>query len=273
MNQPSLHVLIVDDHSINLELLKQFLLLLNLHVDCAESGKEAIKKQSLKQYNLIFMDLHMPQMDGLQTTRLIRQSNSSNRHTPIIALTADVLASRLEQALKVGMNDVMLKPVMMDKLHSMLKKWCPADNIERQKPPSTPAKTSVPAANPLPLIDHELALKRAAGNQKLAAEMQVLLLEMLPEHRQALKTAIQQRHIQQVHFHAHKLHGASNYCGVPALSHAANLVESQINARKLDKLDHQVGMLLIVIDQLMAALKANPQTAPSPPHTPSHQKP
>ncbi|MDQ7016408.1 MAG: response regulator [Gammaproteobacteria bacterium] len=267
----ALHLLIVDDHNINLELLKQFLLLLGLQVDCAQSGQQAIEKQSANKYDLIFMDLHMPMMDGLQTTRLIRQSNSINCKTPIIALTADVLASRLEKALKAGMNDIMVKPVMMAKLQAMLKKWCASTDFEAKKPAPAAKKKPISETNPLPLIDPDLALQRAAGNQKLANEMQAMLINMLPEQRQALKVAIQQRHIQQVHFHAHKLHGASNYCGTPALTHAANLVETQINARQLGKLDHQVGMLLIVIDQLIAALKS-PQTAPSQPHIPSHPK-
>ena len=79
-------VLVVDDYLINLDLTKYMLQMMKCHVDTAETGPEAIDKVKQKKYDIIFMDIQMPDMDGVEATREIRKITEKNGHIPIVAL-------------------------------------------------------------------------------------------------------------------------------------------------------------------------------------------
>ena len=91
----------------------------------AAYGKEAVKMVEDKDYDLIFMDCQMPEMDGFDATRTIRQLEQKNAKasTPIIALTANALEGDKNQCLAAGMTDFLAKPLKQDALHSLLKKY------------------------------------------------------------------------------------------------------------------------------------------------------
>jgi signal transduction histidine kinase/CheY-like chemotaxis protein len=126
---PEASVLVVDDNEINLlvasELLKQY----GIEADTAESGEKALRMISEKQYDLIFMDHMMPEMDGIEVTNRIRACSDWRARVPIIALTANAISGMMEIFLKNGMNDFISKPIELDKLHSILLTWLPQQKI------------------------------------------------------------------------------------------------------------------------------------------------
>ena len=88
------------------------------------SGQEALKKLEERNYDLIFMDGHMPGMDGFEATRQIRlREKETGQHSIIIALTADAMSGDEEKYLQAGMNDYLDKPVTPERIASMLSKW------------------------------------------------------------------------------------------------------------------------------------------------------
>lgn len=119
-----LKIMVVEDNKINQILAKQLLTKWQIEVDMADNGLIALEKLKTKTYDLILMDLQMPEMDGYETTIAIRsgQVNGINKHIPIIALTADAFAETKKQAILTGMNDFVTKPFKQDELFLKISK-------------------------------------------------------------------------------------------------------------------------------------------------------
>lgn len=119
----SLRVLLAEDNIVNQKLLKAMLAKTGIIVEVAANGKEALDKFIIASdtYDLILMDVQMPEMDGIEATEVIRRNG--HRKIPIIALTASAMAEDRQRCLKAGMNDFLSKPAKMDQVLSVIKKW------------------------------------------------------------------------------------------------------------------------------------------------------
>jgi len=116
-----LRILIAEDNLINQELMKQILGNLGYEPDTAENGVLAVEAASRHAYDLILMDVQMPEMDGLDATRKIRRE--LERQPVIVALTANAMQGDREECLQSGMDDYISKPVRLGELMQMLEKW------------------------------------------------------------------------------------------------------------------------------------------------------
>jgi len=117
-------ILIVDDNRMNQEVLKALLSTKGHDVHEASNGRDAVKMSSVSRYDLIFMDCMMPEIDGYDATRMIRNSqHNPNVDTPIVALTANDLQGDRAKCLEAGMNDYLTKPVLPDSLSTILARW------------------------------------------------------------------------------------------------------------------------------------------------------
>jgi len=122
-------VLVVDDNPINQLVAREMLLSLGVAVDTAEHGMEALALLEHRAYALVFMDVMMPVLDGLATTRTWRDREAlqGRARLPIVALTANAMASDRERCLSAGMDDYLAKPVRREQLAQMLARWLPTD--------------------------------------------------------------------------------------------------------------------------------------------------
>ncbi len=120
---PNSSVLLVEDNEINQEVAAGMLDFFDIHPDIANNGKEAIELLEKKKYDLVFMDLIMPVMDGYETTKYIRTSESAYKDVPIIAMTANVVKEEIEKCMENGMNGHMGKPLEFKVLEKNLRKW------------------------------------------------------------------------------------------------------------------------------------------------------
>ena len=116
------NVLVVEDNFINQELMREMLDRLNCHVDTAENGVVALNQMKSNRYHMVFMDLHMPEMDGFEATRQIRQTEQEDP-TPIIATTANVTPGIVKQCLEAGMDAYLPKPFQLEDLEGLLNKY------------------------------------------------------------------------------------------------------------------------------------------------------
>lgn len=116
-------ILVVDDHPINLEIAATLMSMAGYEVDQAESGSQAVDRARRVAYDLILMDMHMPEMDGLQATRAIRALPSPFGTAPIIAMSADALPSQVERCYAAGMVDHIPKPVQREALYAKVERW------------------------------------------------------------------------------------------------------------------------------------------------------
>jgi signal transduction histidine kinase/ActR/RegA family two-component response regulator len=126
-------VLVVDDNLVNLSVASGLLQKYGIEVDTADNGQEGIDKATAKEYDIIFMDHMMPEIDGLDATRAIRALGGRHKRDIIIALTANVVSEARECFIQVGMNDFLSKPIIISHLQEILLKYLPAEKIVRTK--------------------------------------------------------------------------------------------------------------------------------------------
>jgi len=134
-------VLLVDDHPVNRELIRQQLEVLGLLVDDAANGSEALLGWTKGRYVAVLTDVHMPEVSGYDVARAIRSMDPT---VPIIAVTASALSSEREQCRQAGMTDLLLKPVLLNDLRSTLNKYLVSEQIKNLNGVASDAR-SVPA--------------------------------------------------------------------------------------------------------------------------------
>ena len=117
-----LHILVAEDHEIGRELLKKLLEMRGYSVTVAMSGHEVLRELQQRSFDLILMDIHMPELDGLSATAEIRRKEGDGRHIPIIALTAEFAPGLRERYAAVGITDYLAKPVKAEKLFEMVER-------------------------------------------------------------------------------------------------------------------------------------------------------
>ena len=253
-----LSVMVVDDHPGNLRLAKVFLEEMGVQVRACQSGTEAVTAFAAQHVDLVFMDIQMPDLDGIQTTRELRALEQGLRHTPIIALTAHALESERQYLLNAGMDDYLSKPVTENHLRHMLEKWTSPTGVRSGQ--SAEANTieiqehepGIPAHAPeLPVFDMTQALDRAGGRQLLAHEMHTMLLASLSHEAPRISAQAEAGSLEALLETVHKLHGATRYCGAPRLEHAARVLEEALKTDADEKVRNTaVDQLLMEIELL-----------------------
>ncbi len=155
-------ILVADDNAINLEVIAEALRRLNVTVETAENGQEAIARWQANDYGLVFMDCSMPVMDGYAATRLLRghEEASGKRRTPVIALTAQLAGASGNQWREAGMDDLITKPFTLKTIAKCLAAWLPnsaAGNADQAcQPAADDAGCPVSAHNHQPAIDRQV---------------------------------------------------------------------------------------------------------------------
>jgi PAS domain S-box-containing protein len=129
---PPMSILIAEDNMINQKLIVRILKILGQEVDITTNGKEALQAVHRKKYDIVFMDVQMPEIDGNEATRRIRTEIPHESQPVIIAMTAHALQGDREECLEAGMNDYMSKPILIDDVRYMLQKWYEAIQKQRE---------------------------------------------------------------------------------------------------------------------------------------------
>jgi signal transduction histidine kinase/ActR/RegA family two-component response regulator len=126
---PEARALLVDDIEINLQIATYMLAFYDLTIECADNGRDAIDKMANGNYDIVFMDHMMPEMDGVEATRLIRALGGEAACVPIVALTANAVSGAVDMFFANGFNDFLSKPIDDDALAQCLLKWLPEDKV------------------------------------------------------------------------------------------------------------------------------------------------
>jgi signal transduction histidine kinase/DNA-binding response OmpR family regulator/HPt (histidine-containing phosphotransfer) domain-containing protein len=254
-------LLLVEDNKLNQEVALGLLQDAHMSVDLAQNGEAAVRMVGAKQYDLVLMDMQMPVMDGIRATQLIR-SNPLFQTLPIVAMTANVMASDREKCVEAGMNDHVSKPIDPDELYRVLLKWIKTDGRSKS------AETAVPANVPtksLPLtnsdgntlqivgIDTKAALRRTGGNRLRYESLLSRFADSQAGAVDEIRAALAARDIPTAERTAHSLKGSAGNLGATALADVAAKAEAAV--RSGSGIDASLDLLKLSLDAVVKAIR------------------
>jgi len=255
-------VLAVDDNEANLKLINALLLEQVNEVVLAENGMKAFELCKNENFDLIFMDIQMPIMDGISTLKAIKK-DTCNSKTPIIAVTAHALSGEKEKMQQQGFNAYMTKPIDETMLSHIIYEYCDVDHFINSNKQHLSNASKITRITPPPLtitnktsavIDWSLAVERTGGKEDLAIEMLTGLVDSLAESQRSISKALLNQDTNQLKSLIHKLNGACCYTGAPNLTNICQELETQLkNAVTLDHLEPEFLEFFEQIEQVSTA--------------------
>ena len=211
-------ILVVEDNITNQKVARIILEKLGHRVDTVADGNEAVQALSMAPYDLVFMDVQMPVMDGLTATKLIRQGAHGvlSATVPIVAMTAHALAGDKERCLAAGMNDYISKPISPEKIKAVLEQY------EEHAPEH-------------PVFDRASFLARVVNDEALAAEIAGVFLETTPEHLSHLRRSIEEgASTVEVRECAHRIKGSAGNISALQFYHLALELEHAASEKRIE---------------------------------------
>ncbi len=250
-------VLLAEDNEFNRMLIERVLRTLNCEVDLAPTGREAVRKFHQVQYDLVLMDCHMPDLDGLEATRQIRAFEGPNRRVPIVAVTAGTVPGARQACLQAGMDDFIAKPFSLSTLRRKASHWLsmalPGPAPERSAPQSQPESSERPAVTakatssnaPPSSVDlsrlQELADE--AGSPRIVEELSLIFVEDMDRRLESLREAADERGERKLLSVIHSVKGACANFGALRMAALAESLERRVKRGDLLQLDLDVGEL------------------------------
>jgi PAS domain S-box-containing protein len=248
-------ILLAEDNVTNQQVVLGVLAKLGFNADIAANGREAIQALETIPYDIVFMDVQMPLMDGLEATRAIRSGKTGvpNPRIPIIAMTAHALKGDRERCLEAGMDDYISKPIAPQALAEALEKW--VDKAQEQPPVGiAPYGEISPPAGP-PVFDRQALSARLMGDADLVKEITAGFLIDMPKQLQSLKGHIDRRDAGAAGKQAHTIKGAAANAGGMALSAVAGKMEKAGKAGQLDEIAALMSELKRQFDLLRTKMR------------------
>ena len=261
------YALLAEDNDINQEIAVELMEQAGLRVDVACNGLEAVRAAQTTDYDVILMDIQMPEMDGLEAAAAIRNQDTPwAKEVAILAMTAHALVGDREKSLESGMNAHIVKPIDPDELYEALLRWTrpprsadAADGVDDM----TPAD-AVPLADDLPGLSVSFGLRRVAGNNTLYGNLlrrfRAANVDFFPQIRQALDRSDTQTALEM----AHTLKGVAGNLGAAELSDAAAALETLLKKGESTGLDQALQTLqacfLQVMDSIALLQPEEPET-------------
>lgn len=239
------NVLIVEDNEINQQVALELLKTKGIQADIAEDGRIAVEmmKKYGHTYDLVFMDIQMPVMDGYESTRAIR-SLDDYKELPIIAMTADAIKGVEEACLAAGMNDYITKPIDIKILFNTVKKWLA----------SAKKNDHEPSAN-LPGLDSARAISKLGGNEKLYNSIVREYCENYRDVKKLFHTLLEREEYKEIKILVHTLKGVNGTIGSLKISELSRSIEAKLgddSKPAVDELDVLADEIVHLIDDIEA---------------------
>lgn len=221
---PDANILIVDDNTTNLKVAVGLLEPLNMNVETATSGKEAVEKISSKKYDIVFMDHMMPEIDGVETTHIIRRFHPEYDGIPIIALTANAVYGIKDYFIGEGMNDFVAKPIDMFTIVSKIRTWLPDEKIKEGSFEDVTEESISEEVLQIPGLDTDYALK-LVGKEKVYWSILKDYYQNIDNKISLIDSYEKNLDIQAYTIEVHALKSASRQIGALELADLAEMLE------------------------------------------------
>ena len=226
-NAVQLNILVVDDDTVNQRMMGMVLAPRGHAVEFASNGLEALDAVKNKKYDIVFMDLQMPIMDGIESSRRIREwEKDTGFSTFIVALTASYLPEKGEELYNAGIDNYIAKPFKVDQIYRMVGYFSSGSSQ------TLPLQITAPAAetNNPKVLDVQVGVQRLGGNLKMYTILLEEFIGELHERLDALQRCLQSDDLRGLSRVAHNLKGVSANLGALQLSEYAKRLESHSNA-------------------------------------------
>ncbi len=256
-----LRVLLAEDHPVNQEIVSEYLTSFGCSVKIVSSGKEALAAFSPINFDLVLMDCQMPEMDGLESTRLIRKKETAifpgQKKVPIIALTAHAMAEDRERCIAAGMNDYLPKPFDVNDLYRVIERWKPVDGTRNR------ASGVEIRGRQFDALDAHLdarvvqSLRRGPNRtgQNLLDRVGQLYLDITPKEIRSIEFAMSANDKTTVQSIAHKAKSASANLGAKSLAKLFNDLESYAVSDRLSEGHDILRHIKTEFDRVAAVLR------------------
>ena len=263
-----LRILLAEDNITNQQVALGILKKFGLNADIVANGAEALTALEKLAYDLVLMDVQMPEMDGFEASRRIRDPQSAvlNHNVPIIAMTANALQGDRERCLRAGMNDYVSKPINPQVLIETLERWGSSEIMQPESGENQPAPQTNLATlslspgdkvsiDELPVFDRKGLLHRIMDDDDLVSLLIKAFLDDLPLQIQALKDYLQAGDVAGVERQAHTIKGAAGNVSGEALRAIAYEMEKNSKSGDLESIRKRMNELEFQAQRLNDAMK------------------
>lgn len=268
--------LVAEDNSVNQMVISELLKAAGISVKVVGNGAQAVTEVVSDEYDFVLMDCSMPEMDGFEATRWIREQEKSDRdgrRIPIIALTANAIRGDRERCIDAGMDDYLTKPINARRLYKSLNIWVQkmarvSDDTNSMTEASRDAMPTPTAAvaSTRSVIDYDAALERCAGSHQVLAMVLEEFAASTANIEQDLETLVKSMRFEELARQAHSLKGASGNIGAEALSAKAGTLEEAAKKSLPEGMEETVRSIseeLRAIHKVIDRLRAESQGAAS----------
>ena len=247
--------LLAEDNEFNRVLIERVLKTLNCEVELALTGREAVRKFHQGKFDLVLMDCHMPDLDGLEATRQIRAVEASGQRVPILAVTAGTVPGARQACLQAGMDDFIAKPFSLSTLRRKASHWLAM--AVRDPSPEASERPSVEPGAPRPIqaetrssappssvdLSRLQELADEAGSPRIVEELSLIFVEDMERRLESLKEAADERVERKLLSVIHSVKGACSNFGALRMAQLAEAIERRAKRGDMLGLDLEVNEL------------------------------
>jgi|GEM_PF-1257575 len=234
-------VLIVEDVPVNQKLITVMLQKAGLETVLVENGAQAVEAATSQSFDLIFMDMQMPVMNGYEATETLRRKGLT---TPIVALTAHVMKGDEQKCLAAGCDGYLPKPLDRNKLYEVLGKYLSTQSTETDKAPTDTTKS---------IIDWH-ALSAVCDDEEIIIEISAAVCEDTPASMKKVLTAVRERDFANLELYAHRIKGAMATFGAKTVSACAAQLEQAGKEEDIDTAQALIEQMQADVDSLLSFL-------------------
>jgi PAS domain S-box-containing protein len=256
----NVRILLAEDNPVNRQVALRTLEKMGYRADAAVNGTEAVEALGRRRYDVVLMDVQMPEMDGMEATRMVRDpgSNVLDHAVPIVALTAHARPEDRAACLAAGMDDYLSKPIRPEQLADVLARWTRRDNgAELAVGLPIRSQTAAPeAADSAPVFDERVLLHLLGGDRAAVAEIMSEYVADAPRQVTALREALAVGDPEVVRRSAHTLKGASANVGAETVRGVAYRLELVAGTGSLAEGEELMATLETELGRLLEALRA-----------------